>query len=418
MIPGLSKHGVALLAALAILAGEALSISQLSLAQTAQCSAQQIENNIENLLTDPALVDTLAACGSDALPILLLYLDRSFIKEFEKSNYDSLTKAEQRKVDSSEYQQLLIISTLGQMGSRASSSTRDLGKLIGRRSMAEELDKVIVYALWQINGDPTRALAQIAVDTREDLSARSSALHTLEGFARDYANLIPGGVNSQRLEKTTNDALVTIALNPNDDVDFRLNAFGNLKGARVAPNTVARIQDALVTIALNPNDDVDFRLKALADLKEARVAPNTVARIQDAITDTLLKVIQDPTRKTEQRLDAVFKVEYTLYERILKAPIKPAHIQIIAPVLTQIILDTNNTPETRHTALFRLKTFDGVLAEKIAKEVSLPESSFVLRVPPKAAASLRESTVVKLKAAPPAVCRYPVIQAVFAWKCR
>ena len=386
MIRGLLKHGVGLLIALGMLAGEALSISQPSLAQTAQCSAQQIENNIENLLTDPALVDTLAACGSDALPILLLYLDRSFIKEFEKSNHNSLTKAEQRKVDSSEYQQLLIISTLGQMGSRASSSTRDLGKLIGRWSMAKDLDKVIFYTLWQIDGDPTRALAQIAIDTREELSTRRSALFNLQYFARDNTNLIPGGVNSQRLEKTTNDALVTIALNPNDDVDFRLNAFENLK--------------------------------------EARVASNTLARIQDAITDTLLKVIQDPTRKTEQRLDAVFKVEYTLYERILKAPIKPAHIQIIAPVLTQIILDTNNTPETRHTALFRLKTFDGVLAEKIAKEVSLPESSFVYSLPgfdyplPSIATKLRESTVVKLKAAPPAVCRYPVIQAVFAWKCR
>ena len=322
MIHGLSKHGVALLATLGILAGEALFISQPALAQTKQCSAQQIKNNIENLLTDPALVDTLAACGSDALPTLLRYLDRS----------ESFGTRDEEEID---YQRLLIVTAIGRMGSRASSSARDLAKLMSSRGslyglnaipampsfnallstkklQVQYFDKAIVYSLWQINGAPTRTLAQIGVDTKESLLLRQTAILNLQYFARDYANLIPGGINSIALKQTTNKALLMIALNPKDDLNFRLSAFENLK--------------------------------------REGVTVGTLAKMEDAITKTLLDVIQNQAEKAEERIIAVDKINY-LYSEILRTSVQPVYAQVIISVLTKITLESRNTTDIRNDAL-------------------------------------------------------------------
>ena len=394
MIRGLLKHGVGLLIALGMLAGEALSISQPSLAQTAQCSAQQIENNIENLLTNPTLVDTLAACGSDSLPVLLRYLDQSNRADRADRFYTAEDKKELEKLD---YQRLLIVTAIGQMGSRASSATRDLAKrvrpVVDRSKLTvirlrdsssglvflpriQDFDKVLVYTLWQIDGDPARDLAEIAVDAKESLSARQSALYNLQGFARDYVNLIPGGINPAALEQTTNGTLVKIALDSNSDLNFRLSAF--------------------------------------KDLKKGSGATETLAAIQNTITETLLEVIQNQAKKPEEQVDAVDKLSY-LYSMILKTSIQPGYAQIITPILSQIILKTSNTGDVRHDALLLLNNFDSALAKKIAKEVSLPPDYGTADLDPP---RFRAMTVAKLKAAPPAVCRYPIIQTVFAWKCR
>ncbi len=144
MIRDRSRYRVGLIAAFGLLACEFLSISAPALAQTTQCSVQQIENNIKNLPTNPTLVDTLVACGSDAVPILLRYLEAA---PGDRST-ELLTEIADRR--------LLVIMVLGQMGSRASSSTNVLLSLMGNSSSTQDLDKVILYTLWQINDEANR----------------------------------------------------------------------------------------------------------------------------------------------------------------------------------------------------------------------------------------------------------------------
>ncbi|KAM3092561.1 hypothetical protein ACKFKG_21985 [Phormidesmis sp. 146-35] len=240
MIRGLSKHGVVLLATLGILTDESLSISQPALARPDRCSVQQIENNIESLRADPSLVEALATCGSDALPILLRYLDQSFTEDSADG----------------EYQRLLIITTLGQMGFRASSSARDLAKLMGYEWItSEDLDKAIFYTLWQINGDPTRTLFEILSDTGEDRLARGSALSNLQRFARDKSNLIPGGINPTSLERKLNGAILAIAENSDDDTDFRIQAFESLETNKLRPDVLKEIQNSIASALLKVIQD-------------------------------------------------------------------------------------------------------------------------------------------------------------------
>ena len=289
-----------------MLTGEALSVSQPVLAQTDQCSAWQIENNIEKLLTDPALVDTLAACGSDALPFLLRHFKESFTQNSAES----------------EYQRLLILTALGQMGPRASSSTRDLANSMGYRFItSEDMDRAIFYTLWQINGDPTRPLAEILLDAKENELARSSALSELQDFARDNLNLIPGGINPNSLEKTINGALVMIAENPTENLEFRIQAF--------------------------------------YALEKKKFIPDVLKEIQNSLDSTLLRVIQDQTKKPEDRLDAVDTLK-----RFYSYDVLP-YAQIIAPVLTQIVLESNNAEKTRSSALNELSTYYSFHTQKI-----------------------------------------------------
>ncbi|WP_310425937.1 hypothetical protein [Chamaesiphon sp. VAR_48_metabat_135_sub] len=209
MIRDRSKYRVGLIAAFGLLACEFLSISAPSLAQTrtTQCSIQQIENNIKNLPTNPTLVDTLAACGSDAVPILLRYLEAA---PRDRST-ELLTEIADRR--------LLVIMTLGQMGSRASSSTNVLLSLMGNSSSTQDLDKVILYTLWQINDESTRnsiisSLLKVVQNPAEMPEKRVSIASKIDYLYRDilktkillgHSQIITPALN-QIILKTSNNS--------------------------------------------------------------------------------------------------------------------------------------------------------------------------------------------------------------------
>jgi hypothetical protein len=143
MIQDRARYGL-LVIVLGIVVGGISSLLEPSLAQTKQCSAQQIENNIKDLATNPTLVDTLVTCGSDAVPILTHYLETSP----RDRSIELFGEIPDRR--------LLVIVTLGKMGTRAASSTKVLLNLMGNSASSIDLDKVILYTLWQINDVPTR----------------------------------------------------------------------------------------------------------------------------------------------------------------------------------------------------------------------------------------------------------------------
>jgi len=141
-----------------------------------------------------------------------------------------------------------------------------------------------------------------------------------------------------------------------------------------------------------------------------RFRPDVLKKIQNSLDSTLLRVIQDQTKKPKDRLDAVYSLE-SLYS-YNAVP----HAQIIAPILTRIILEPSNEVYTRFYALDKLSSYDPTLAQEIGQKVSLPP--LVFGGGAGGGAPARAATVTRLKAAPSFVCRYPLIQTVFAWKCR
>jgi hypothetical protein len=538
------KYRVTILSVLAIVVSEALFISQPCMATIEQCSAKKIENNVENLSANPALIDTLVACGSDIVPVLLrryivLSSSESYFPNPQSGHSTEQLKAIAEKVD---YERLLVLTTLGQMGSSASLASRDLAKSLDAQDIQPfsptDLNKVILYTLWQINGDPIRTLSQIVLDPKEDLSSRYNALNYLKDFPRNNSNFMPEIINSKSLEITTNESLTLIAINPGEDLNFRLDAFiglrdkitaeqsieiqngitktllkiirnqseetekrfdainiyGEILGTSTKPvneqiitsflsqiilnksekveirykaidryeyqlqnfayasaDSVSReiklrllkntLNELLEVITLDSNEDLDFRLNILMDLKTKGIASKKLSKVKTAITNSLFKIIQNQSNEPENRLYAVNKI-ISMYirpdgsispiggETLIKNPMRPADVKIIVPVLTQIALNTSNSDEIRNDALLRLYDFDNVLAAKIAKDVPkyTPTPTIIRTIPvvpeptplPQGGGTptIRNATVVRLKSAPPVVCRYPVIKTIFAWKCR
>jgi hypothetical protein len=319
-----SKHkvsnlGIAVILLLYSLLNWSFFLNTTAIAQQSRCVASDISNKINQLPKNPSLVDTIAICGSSAVPILTRHLNSLFSRKPDR-------------FEENEYLGLLIITTLGEMRTEASSSTRDLARLLSDKSLvkSEDLDKAILYALGQINDSPYRALAVLASDSSENM---------------------------------------------------------------------------------------DLRISAFWILRSERLGSNTLKQVRESITTSLLRVVE--MGSYTQIFDATSEIE-SLYNSDLDQNYK----QVIISALTKIISETRlfdptMTEESRiwtqRRAVKLLWNFDKNLAQKIENELSLPKTLGSLPFP---VITHREKTVKRLQSAPPAICRYALLQNIFAWKCK
>jgi hypothetical protein len=247
----------------------------------------------------------------------------------------------------------------------------------------------------------------------------------------------------ETLTKTANAQIITsvltqIMLNKLNTGEIRYRALIQLqdftpKKSLIPRKNQSKIQEittneSLVIFALNPNEDLDFRLRILTNLEDRKISFNKLSKSKIAITNDLFKTLLNRFEDSGKRLDAVYGIR-SIYGKVIyegaispegqvrvESPMKPTYVKIIAPVLKQIALNTNNSEEIRYGALQQLYYFDIILAKKIEKDVPIPPP---IPIPQGGGTPIvRAATVTRLKSAPPAVCRYPGIRKIFAWKCR
>jgi hypothetical protein len=297
MIRDRSRYEIALLTTLAILVGEFLSFSEPSWAQTKQCSAQQIENNIKNLPANPALVDTLAACGSDAVPILTRYL--------ETSPRDRSIELFGEIAD----RRLLIIVTLGKMGTRAASSTKDLLNLMGNSASSRDLDKVILYTLWQINDVPTRntIIGNLLAVVKNRVETPEKRLNAAAKIDYIYRDLLKTKTSLAYAQAATT-ALTQIISENKNNLETRSQALSLLKNfdlaqaqkiAKQYPNIVESSNHSSDTATVNDsrqNADVLGDGNSTSQANDTNVRHSVMSR-RSRSSKQLLAVCRDPLKQ-------------------------------------------------------------------------------------------------------------------------
>jgi hypothetical protein len=395
MIRDRSRYGVALLTTLAILVGEFLSFSEPSWAQTKQCSAQQIENNIKNLPTNPTLVDTLTACGSGAVPILTRYL--------ETSPRDRSIELFGEIAD----RRLLVIVTLGKMGTRAASSTKVLLNLMGNSASSIDLDKVILYTLWQINDVPTRNLIVsnllAVVETPEK---RLNAAAKIDYIYRDILKTKTSLVYAQIV--TT--SLTQIISENKNNLETRSQALSLLKNfdlaqaqkiAKQYPNIVGSSDTTVNSVETNQDAVVTGDANHTRQNSDTSVSNRAKGRSSDSNTGTSVR--------TNQTADVLGDKNTTVQDSSTKVE----NSRRTPRQSSQQINGSNNSPTVINLDPVKGKT-------KVHSDVDNPADRLGTNVEIKANKPAdRPREIKKLLA----VCRdplkqEPVIKIVFGWKCK
>jgi hypothetical protein len=377
MIRDRSRYRVGLIAAFGLLACEFLSIAAPSLAQTKQCSVQQIENNIKNLPTNPTLVDTLAACGSDAVPILLRYLEA----DPRDRSTELLTEIADRR--------LLVIMALGQMGSRAASSTNILLSLMGNSSSTQDLDKVILYTLWQIN----------------DESTRNSIISNLLKVVQN-----PVEIPEKRVDVVSK-------------IDY---LYRDLLKTKIFLGHVQIITPALNQIILKTSNNSETRKQAFLLLKNFDLAlaqeiekqyPNIISDNRSGETATVIDsaqsaVITGNGNSTSQTIKNKVRNRQKGYGSGDTGTSSPMNRSVDLHGFGSINIETKMARDREARKI-----------EAGARKINIEDRKARERTISLEDEKARERAINKIKINLPAVCRiplinYPVIRIVFEWKCK